>query len=367
MIRPSFLSSIMALAVFSGSSSAQAHRQYSHEFTNVSSVRVLGDGRMLVADRGEKRLVLLSTPDHDGEVVGRNGDGPLEYQVPNRLLAMGVDSTLMIDAQTGRWILLVGGKLAGAPNLTETLIKEVTTFPLVGWSARFGLYWSAGLPPSDRSRRVLAPGMIEEADSTVLLRRMPRATYADTLARLKGPFGGRSMVPRIVLGVKSVYMLNGLLRTPDQVAFCDDGWVAVLRADTPRVDWIDPNRQLRTGSRLPATPRAITARDKQQAIADFMGERVAPYFKPEEFPAWPTTVPAYASTGIVCDPHRHVLLPRFGAVGTPQLIDRVDRAGRVVRTYALPRGSMLMTVTRTAMVVVARDADDVQRIQLYLL
>ena len=98
-----------------------------------------------------------------------------------------------------------------------------------------------------------------------------------------------------------------------------------------------------------------------------MGERVAPYFKPEEFPAWPTTVPAYASTGIVCDPHRHVLLPRFGAVGTPQLIDRVDRAGRVVRTYALPRGSMLMTATRTAMVVVARDADDVQRIQLYLL
>lgn len=340
---------------------------FAHEFTNVSSVRVLGDGRMLVADRGEKRLVLLSTPDEDGVTVGRNGDGPLEYQVPNRLLALGGDSTLMTDAQTRRWLLVVGGKIVGAPDIPKSLVKAVTTFPLVGWSASFGMHWSAGLPPSDRARRVLAPGMIEEADSTVLLRRMPRAAYTDTVARLKGPFGGRKMVPRVVLGVKSVYMLNALLRTPDQVALCDDGWVAVLRADTPRVDWIEPNRRLRSGSRLPVTPRPVSARDKQQAIVDFMGERVAPYFKPEEFPAWPTTVPAYASTGIVCDAQGHVLLPRFGAVGTPQLVDRVDRAGRMVRTYALPAGTMLVTVTRMAMVVLARDADDVQRIQLYAL
>lgn len=355
------LDCVMGGALRAQSRSA-AGTEYTHEFTTVSAVRVLRDGRVLVADRREKRLVILGDPSADGVTVGRNGNGPLEYQVPGQLIALGGDSTLMTDAQTGRWHLLAGASITASAPVPDALMKAVSTYPLIGRDAQHRLYWLAGLPPSDPSRRVLAPGMIEEADSMVVLRRSPAGSTTDTLARLKGPFGGRNMVPRVVLGVKSVYMLHALLRSPDQVALCDDGWMAVLRVDVPRVDWIRPDGRIALGARLAVPRRPVTGRDKQQAIVEFMGERVAPYFKESEFPGWPATVPAYAASGIHCSPRGEALLTRFGTTSAPTLVDRVDRAGRIAGTHQLPPNATLKAATRADLVLVVRDADDVERL-----
>ncbi|MEX0599781.1 MAG: hypothetical protein WD205_03990, partial [Rhodothermales bacterium] len=75
-------------------------------FTNISGLREISDGTVLVADRAEHRLLLVDWESGTVRQIGRDGKGPGEYEVPRSLYPLAGDSTLLTDARTRRWFLL---------------------------------------------------------------------------------------------------------------------------------------------------------------------------------------------------------------------------------------------------------------------
>lgn len=78
-------------------------------FSLIISVRELPDGRVLIADRKEKRLVVVSWSDGQTRLLGRVGRGPGEYRSLRQLLPLGSDSTLLVDTQQRRLLVIKGG------------------------------------------------------------------------------------------------------------------------------------------------------------------------------------------------------------------------------------------------------------------
>src|SRR5690349_1689664 len=71
-------------------------------FTNVSSVRELSDGRVIVVDAGNQSVHVVDFKAKSVEQIGRSGSGPGEYKSPGVLLPLSGDTTLVGDAGNAR-------------------------------------------------------------------------------------------------------------------------------------------------------------------------------------------------------------------------------------------------------------------------
>ena len=98
------------------------------EFTRVSAVRELDDGRVLIVDEADKRVAVGDWKTGTVRQIGRVGSGPGEYQLPQRLLALSADSTLLTDVMAGRWLLFAGD------SIVETIPASA---PPIAAGARF--------------------------------------------------------------------------------------------------------------------------------------------------------------------------------------------------------------------------------------
>ena len=81
------------------------------QFTDVVAVRELADGRTLLADRSENLLAIVDWDSGTTTPIGRVGDGPAEYRLLEDLFPLQGDSTLVVDPQSDRWLLLDGSRI----------------------------------------------------------------------------------------------------------------------------------------------------------------------------------------------------------------------------------------------------------------
>src|ERR1043165_5082739 len=84
------------------------------EFPRIVSPRELADGRLLISDKGENRIRLVSFDGKPAIQLGHVGAGPDEYRAAGALVPLPGDSTALIDPRNGRWLIFVGGQIAGA-------------------------------------------------------------------------------------------------------------------------------------------------------------------------------------------------------------------------------------------------------------
>src|SRR5437868_2058556 len=82
---------------------AKPEAEYGEPFTQISGVRELKDGRVLVADARDKTLQLV---DLKGKAtkVGREGSGPGEFGLPMRLLPLPADTSAVFDPINQRYL-----------------------------------------------------------------------------------------------------------------------------------------------------------------------------------------------------------------------------------------------------------------------
>src|SRR5687767_832776 len=78
----------------------------SEPFTLVSGVRELPDGRLLLTDCLEQRLVVAGFRTQSVTDIGRTGSGPGEYRLPSGLLPFRGDSTILVDLGNTRLTVL---------------------------------------------------------------------------------------------------------------------------------------------------------------------------------------------------------------------------------------------------------------------
>ncbi|HVH38603.1 MAG TPA: hypothetical protein VM764_01135, partial [Gemmatimonadaceae bacterium] len=153
--------------------------EFDEPFTGPLHLVELRDGRLLVHDGGEKRLVIADFATGDVSDAARLGAGPLEFQTATALLRGPGDSIRLHDLVQSRVLLL---SPEGKPLRTEPFAKAndmmaMLKRPLVRETDRVGTTYA------ELREMAIEGGKMTMSDSVVLIRTRSNGK-ADTLAKM---------------------------------------------------------------------------------------------------------------------------------------------------------------------------------------
>jgi hypothetical protein len=335
------------------------------EFSGIARLRELADGRLIILDSVENKLLLVDFRTGTSAPLSRVGDGPEEYRRPNGLFALPGDTTIVTDEHTRRLIFFRGDRPAGTLSAESPVMKAVTGF-IIG-ADQAGRVTKAFLP-THLGRAV------DQGDS-ILIARFARANgRGDTVARMRSGFGGppgsatRSTPPfESAAGPPATreYMMAPVIG--DQALGFTDGWIAVARMDPYRVDWIDPTGRVHRGTPLPVARTPLDDKEKR-----FYLERMArldgkPAGNPEDIKDWKPAIPpfwGYFNASLQQAPGGRLLITRAvtAALPTPTY-DLVDRTGAYLGQLVLPSGQRVVGFGTRSIYTVAVDGDGLETLR----
>jgi hypothetical protein len=326
-----------------------------HEFTRISAVRELADGRVLVADAADRRLYVADLARGTVRRVGREGSGPSEYASLGALLPHAGDSTLLVDAMGSRYLLLLG----------DSIVETVTSGSpahLAGARQPFGADASGfviatramGSPPS------ASPGAMPPRLDSVYLMRVHRSSgNADTIATMMARTSRISVIgPREAPTGMSV--TSNPLAAGDAAAMSLDGRVAIARQYPYRVDWIRPGGALIMGPPIENARRRLTTADKAAAMARLAASRGREPDDPDSRDDWPEFLPAFLPGALIAAADDRVWIARTPEPEGRLVLDVVDRSGRRVGRVSVGGNERILAVSRSAVYVVQTDDDGIQ-------
>jgi hypothetical protein len=199
------------------------------EFTRIVGVRELSDGRVLVAEAGETRLVVGDFSRNLVVQIGRQGKGPGEYSQVSALTSIGTDSTLMADWRNGRWLVLLKDQIVH--TLPPDHPANKASWGLLRGSDSRGHVLTTTSPPIREGTPTLG-----KADSIAAVIVTVATGASDTVGRLRTApltiWTERNQAGKVTRA--------GLTYPPFSVAeeplLFPDGWLAIARLDPYRVD-----------------------------------------------------------------------------------------------------------------------------------
>jgi hypothetical protein len=317
------------------------------QFTAITSVRELSDGRVLVADRGENRIALVDLAMNRSSTVGRTGDGPAEYRTVGWLFPLRGDSTLLTDAGARRWLILDGARIVETIPFDRGLTQSL----------------GAALSGTDRLGHVLglvgiahsaaAPARRENADSLGVILASRSGLKRDTIARIRGRgSAGLCLTARGRPARRFVSTCNPIA-TEDLTLLFPDGWVAVVTAEPYRVTWRDPNGRWTQGVPLAYERVALDDREKCALLGRSGGIGIGTTCNSSGY-AWPATIPPFLSLPAarlsapfsptaLATPEGNLLIrttPTLRNEGTNY--DVIDRRGILLSRLVLPANQALV-------------------------
>ena len=351
---------------------------FAEPFSSVSGLRELRNGRVVVSDRLERTVSAIDFATGDVILIGREGQGPGEYGMPGPLFAMGGDSTLMLDFGAMRGLVLVGDRVGRTVPLTagdgRPLIPRAV-------DARGRLYGSTSVV-------VRGPGGGSGAagDSIPIPRLDPATGHVDTAAWIRATGGGAGGVAVRGGGGGSFQVQTGLqpYAPQDGWAVAPDGRIAVVHADTYRVEWI-ANGKRTAGPVIPYAPVKIGSAEKEEwadamAGATMMirtmggpggGSGAARAMRPQrpnvDELEWPAQKPPFESQGVFVTPEGELWIRVSQPAGARrQRYDVVDGQGRLVRRVELADDRRLVAFGQGTVYTVRRDADDLEWLERFV-
>jgi hypothetical protein len=335
-------------------------------FSNVAGLRELSDGRVMLSDRLEQAVSILSLASGDITPVGRQGQGPGEYTMPGALFAWPGDSSLLFDLGGFRGLAIAP---TGAVGRTITL-QSPGGLPIMPQGV-------------DQQGRIYArpPALFQGSDSrpdSVAIVRFATGGPTDTIAWMKTVGAGGSVVAFQSTGGGGAPSVRMTPYAPeDGWAVAPDGRIALVRAGEYRVEWIAPDGRRTVGPRLSYTPIKIGKAEKEE-WADQMGGAVMMMRTPQgsrtmrpprpniDEQTWPDAKPPFVANGIRVSPEGELWIPVSQPAGTKTaLYDIVDARGQRVRQVVLPEGRRLVGLGKGTLYAVRRDADDLEWLERY--
>lgn len=326
------------------------------DFSEIVAVRELSDGRVLVGDRREVRIVIADFRGGSVTPTARAGLGPGEYSRVNAIWPLGGDSSLMVDGAARRWHVFVGTTLsrlvppdARAYAVTDGLVLGADT--MGGLLARV----------ADRFER--SRDESSTRDSTTMLRVALAAGTADELATVRssatrvqssGNTDGRPASIRLEFPIFGV---------GEESLLMPDRWLAIARLDPYRVDWRSPDGQWSHGERLPFVAIPVTPREKAayRARRERAGGRPG---SPPDGALWMPSIPPFKAGGLFAAPNGNLLVARNPSADAPETrYDEIDRRGRLVRQLVLGAHERIVGVGRGRLYVAATDDAGLQHLR----
>lgn len=319
------------------------------EFNTITSVRELSDGRILVSDPRDKRIVVGDFRDGSVKQIGRIGHGPKEYAMAFPLQALGGDSSLMADGLNGRWLLFNGTEILGTVPADNPAMRRVSSGFVYGIDSRGNLLTNQSPPLSRNGNHLLA----SDSDYAVLVSRT--TGRVDTVAHLwPGPLPSPTQK-----GYSS-----GLYASYEQAVLAGDGWVAIVRSNPSRVDWRLPDGKVIRGAALSFPVVPTTMREKLAYMARRAGGDTPK--SPDTIDNWPATIPAWSGSGwpLRTTPDGKLVKRRNETADHPEpRYDVVNRRGELERTISLAPGGYILGFGKGTVYVAATDADDIVRLE----
>ncbi len=324
------------------------------DFTSITSVRELRDGRVLITDPRGDRFVVADFRTGRLDTIGRVGRGPGEFAFPAPVFPLSDDSTVMSVPTTRRWLLLHGSRivatlppdapvvrngqfLAGADSLGRVL-EHVTPRPKHGVSE---------IGANDSSLLVLADRRTGRADTVGRVRRAG--------AKVDAALDASGRITRIQAKLFSP------LEVDEPARLFLDGWIAVVRRDPYRVDWRSPDGAWRKGSPIPFTRVKVDRREREATVRFFAEQSGTTASNPDSFDRWPAELPPFTgfrTYPVVPTPEGHIAIRRTRSARAPEpRYDVVDRQGHVLARLVLERGEAIVGFGAGTVYVVRTDED----------
>jgi hypothetical protein len=343
------------------------------EFNQVRGLRELPDGRVLISDRLDERIVVADFSTGRVTLIGRAGQGPQEYHLPSGLVPMPGDSTLFVDEGNGR-LGIIGPDLKIHRSFTLRLpgIPAALLPRAVDSQGR----WYAQVP------RWAVMTETNPGDTVPV----HRIAHSGASSQIVAWVGAAGRGPSYSSGPRIPYVPFSPSDT--WVAF-PDGHLLVFRAADYHADRINPDGSRSSSPAVPWTRLTVTDADRYDYTRRFLagsgsagrGGASGPaggitptppeMLKPEAIRAvigqseFAATKPPFTDALPRTSPDGTVWLERSGPLGAPPSYDVFDAGGRLVRRVTLPAGRRVIGVGRSALYAVATDEDGVERVEQY--
>lgn len=369
---------------------ARPDAEWSEPFSQISGIRELKNGNVIVADSRDKTIQLI---DFKGEAkrIGREGSGPGEYGMPMAVFAAPGDTTFVFDVLNSRYLVI---DPSGKAVSTFMMPSAAPSAPDAGRGrgrgiAGIGLGFAQGIDATGRlyfRAPVIRFGNEKPAtvDTTPVLRWDRRTSRVDTVGLLFSP----AVQPTITRGggggggdeVRvSVRMGGGAtpFASSDAYAVTPTGDVAVVRARDYHVDWITRGRTV-SGAPIPFEKVRVTEQDKKawadarrnatgiMMTNDNGNRRVqsAPVPQDGPPPEFPEFKGPFASS-VAAAPNGRVWVQKNMPFGSPPTYDVIDQSGKVVSRVVLPKNTRLLGFGTGTVYLARTDDDDLQYVQRY--
>lgn len=338
--------------------------EHEESFSRIKNVLGLADGRVVVPDATEKKLVLLDFTNQRATPLSRTGSGPTEFQTPGGVYRGRGGAALVYDQNQRRFLRIEGnGSVAGAVSLPTS---------------------PTSMSVSDRGPDQFVPDTLGNVVSQTST--MQTGQIESRLMRFDGDGAERELAKltmpasRDVGGSTPGVSMRQLVRfSPADVwAVAPDGWVAVVSAAPYRVRWIPPAGSEVQGPALPFTPLPVTKEDRDAARTTTTnrppatvttrgpnGDRVVPMPRPNVEPLFADTKPAFGTQVPQIDPTGRIWIERHVAHGAAPLYDVIDRRGNLVDRIVFPMGTRLGGFGPGVLYAVRTDEDDLLYVQRY--
>jgi len=322
-------------------------------FTRISGMAVLPDGRLLITDSGERRIVLIDPATGRATDVGGHGQGPREFLRPFAPMALPDGSTWIYDVGNRRFLVLDAEGMPSGVRPWPTNADYAGRSPPGAVDARGGLFWEAW--PSSEGKAPI---------NAWILRWVPgRGSDLQRQARIRVHDEDGRLILRQFL-------------TRDGWSATSSGAIGIVRGTGPRVEWIAPNGTTARGpelepERFPIDDREIAALDLGTSAGSSQMKggtdaqrpvRRSPtqWYTPEHLP------PFYYDRVFTAEPMGLWAQRRLPADSPVSLIWRFDAKGRPLRRIRVDAPVELLRVESDgAFWAIHTDDLGIQRIRRY--
>lgn len=350
------------------------------DYTRLSGLRELPDGRVIVLDGVERRLEVVDLDARHITALSRHGSGPGEFMMPDRLLPLGEGFAGVRDG--ARPFLLV---LSPTAELIATLDPRGPP-PRIG---RRALPLPSPAASDAAGRFYAALSLLHESPDG-------RLTARDSFAVVRWGATSPGLDTLVVLPQRlppTAFVQGGFVISPAGPiepfrvgvawAVAGDGTVGVVYPEPYRIELIGPQPGVRRGGSgpIPHTTLRVTAahrREWRRAQSSPLVQLVYPgggraaYARttrpvPREPVRWPRTLPAVTGEPPRFDNAGRLWVARTTPATAPPIADVFSRGGQLSMQVRLPPATRIVGFGEGVVYLARRTPDDLEILQRHRL